>query len=537
MAERVLSVWPGLRPAMVAAGLERLSVRSAGRHVLEESTYHDAADLRLLRSGVELVRDPVSGAWQVTVAPSRWWHAALGEQVVRWTEADTSAPPAALRGLLRGASVIPAVRLRTRRQTWWVEEEPEGVGPVVLDEVPADLGELDEVEAELSEATEPVGPSPFDVELEPPRAELALEEVSIFDGRRLTSRSTVLRVRGDAGLVRRLTEALVEAGAERLAGRAGDGDGAVTAVVGGISRRPVVAVDPLGSDPSAGEVVRLAIARSVARLLANDVIVRLDLHPEGVHQARVATRRLRSDLQTFAELVEPSWTAALRDELRWVADALGAVRDADVMGIRLREMIGRLEPGEQTDATFLVDELADQRETAVAELAAVMDSARYLTLLDRLVAAAADPHLTPAADAPAEKVFAAHAAGAWKPMDKAARRVLQVGPATVDIDRIHALRIRAKRFRYAADAAALVDPDAARHAAAVGELQDELGELNDAAVTEAWLRTHLANRTSAEAFVLGQLVMAERDEITRRRTSWVPAWDGVHRRRRRRWMR
>jgi CHAD domain-containing protein len=535
MAERVLSVWPGLRPAMVAAGLERLSVRSAGRHVLEESTYHDAADLRLLRSGVELVRDPSSGAWQVTVAPSRWWHAALGDQAVRWSEADTSAPPPALRGLLRGASVIPAVRLRTRRQSWWVEEEPEGVGPVALDEVPVDLGELDEVQ--LSEAAEPVGPSPFDVELEPPRAELALEEVSIFDGRRLTSRSTVLRVRGDAGLVRRLTDALVEAGAERLAGRVGDGDGAVTAVVGGISRRPVVAVDPLGADPSAGEVVRLAIARSVARLLANDVIVRLDLHPEGVHQARVATRRLRSDLQTFAELVEPSWTAALRDELRWVAAALGAVRDADVMEMRLRDMISRLEPAEQADATFLVDELADQREAAVAELAAVMDSARYLTLLDRLVAAAADPHLTPAADAPADKVFAAHAAGAWRPMDKAARRVLRAGPETVDIECIHALRIRAKRFRYAADAAALVDPDAARHAAAVGQLQDELGELNDAAVTEAWLRTHMDGRTPAEAFVLGQLVMAERDEISRRRTSWIPAWDGVHRRRRRRWLR
>jgi len=41
-------------------------------------------------------------------------------------------------------------------------------------------------------------------------------------------------------------------------------------------------------------------------------------------QARVATRRLRSDLRTFRTLLEPTWDAQLRDELRWLGDERGA---------------------------------------------------------------------------------------------------------------------------------------------------------------------------------------------------------------------
>ena len=53
----------------------------------------------------------------------------------------------------------------------------------------------------------------------------------------------------------------------------------------------------VSDSPTAGAVVRYAIAASVARLLRHDPIVRVGGDPEGVHQARVATRRLRSDLR------------------------------------------------------------------------------------------------------------------------------------------------------------------------------------------------------------------------------------------------
>src|SRR4029450_1017703 len=92
---------------------------------------------------------------------------------------------------------------------------------------------------------------------------------------------------------------------------------------------PEIAVADLGPDASAGDAVRRAIALSVIRLIRHDPVVRLDLDPEGVHQARVATRRLRSDLRTFRPLLDEEWSTALRNELRWLARALGDVRDGD----------------------------------------------------------------------------------------------------------------------------------------------------------------------------------------------------------------
>ena len=72
------------------------------------------------------------------------------------------------------------------------------------------------------------------------------------------------------------------------------------------------------------------------RLLRHDPGVRLGIDIEDVHQARVATRRLRSDLRTFQPLLDEAWADALRDELRWLGAELGRVRDAEVLRDRLR---------------------------------------------------------------------------------------------------------------------------------------------------------------------------------------------------------
>src|SRR5436190_23325302 len=92
----------------------------------------------------------------------------------------------------------------------------------------------------------------------------------------------------------------------------------------------------------AGDAVRAAMAAGVARLLRHDPGVRIGDDPEDVHQARVATRRLRSDLRTFSPLLDGEWLEALRDELRWLGAALGAVRDADVLADRLRRQAATL---------------------------------------------------------------------------------------------------------------------------------------------------------------------------------------------------
>ncbi len=61
-------------------------------------------------------------------------------------------------------------------------------------------------------------------------------------------------------------------------------------------------------DPEApaGEAVRFAMASGTLRLMQHDAPTRLG-EVEGVHQMRVATRRLRGDIGTFEPLIDEPW--------------------------------------------------------------------------------------------------------------------------------------------------------------------------------------------------------------------------------------
>src|SRR5438105_15341635 len=107
----------------------------------------------------------------------------------------------------------------------------------------------------------------------------------------------------------------------------------MTADVAPPARASVGPVTPTGG---VATVIRDALDASVQRLLLADPIARVGEDPEGVHQARVATRRLRSDLRTFAPLLDPAWVTSLRDELRWLGAELGGAREAEVLLGHLR---------------------------------------------------------------------------------------------------------------------------------------------------------------------------------------------------------
>jgi CHAD domain-containing protein len=557
-----LAVWADLRVPDVVAGLAGARIRTAARESVDDVLW-DAADLRLLRSGVQL-RRPAADTWHAWVAPSPWWHRDCGDDVVLHAEPVVGdRPPEVLVGVLRGAPLLPAVTVKVRRRTWTVtgprpnpQSEPTRFGS----EPTAGSNDAPNLPSEptgfASESTagsqdpanprlDPAQDGPFadassvreDVPAQvEPVVTVVLEDLALLTGRRVGARRALVHLEGERPLVDQLIARFEAAGAELLDDEAPP----VLDLLGGRVRRPIAPGDPaaeLPHDATAGQVVALAIARAVARLLANDLAIRLDLGPEGVHQARVSTRRLRSDLKTFAGLLDPEWAASTKDELRWLAAALGDVRDADVLEERLAERIAGLDPHDQETAAWLLDEVTAQRAAAGEQLEEVMASDRYLTLLDALVAVANHPPLTAAAGAEAAETFDDLARHTWKPLRKAARKVADADDLTsVPVDEIHAVRIRAKRFRYAADAAAPVERAAARHAATLATLQDELGELNDAATAEAWLRERLPAATVEQAFVLGQLVAAERSEVAHRRTSWLGPWRAVNRRKRRAWL-
>ena len=52
---------------------------------------------------------------------------------------------------------------------------------------------------------------------------------------------------------------------------------------------------------------------------------------EGIHRLRTTTRRLRSELRAFRDLVAPDWIGPLEGEMKWLAGLLGDVRDLDVL--------------------------------------------------------------------------------------------------------------------------------------------------------------------------------------------------------------
>ncbi len=59
------------------------------------------------------------------------------------------------------------------------------------------------------------------------------------------------------------------------------------------------------------------------------------IHPEGVHQLRIATRRARAALNLFNEVISPVSAGTLQRELKYLTQALGKVRDLDVHGTQV----------------------------------------------------------------------------------------------------------------------------------------------------------------------------------------------------------
>jgi CHAD domain-containing protein len=242
----------------------------------------------------------------------------------------------------------------------------------------------------------------------------------------------------------------------------------------------------LTSRSPAGDVV-LAYVRRQARAITHcDPLVRRD-EPDAVHQMRVATRRARSALQAFGEIVERARTQALCDELKWLATVLGQARDTEVLLARFEDELARTPPDlvvgpvKARIAWHFGSELGQAREAAVHEL----DGQRYLALLDGLDALIADPPLTPLAARKAGKALA-------KPVRRAARRLERALAAIPDAEdkdaAIHEARKAAKRARYAAEAAApALGGKARRQAGRTKKLQGLLGDHHDSVVARTVL--------------------------------------------------
>ncbi len=121
----------------------------------------------------------------------------------------------------------------------------------------------------------------------------------------------------------------------------------------------------------------------------------------------------------------------------------------------------------------------------------------------------------------------------WK---KLKRAVDQLGATPAD-EALHAVRIRAKQTRYAAEACT---PDfgepASRFARAMARVQDVLGEHHDGVVAGAWLAKTAQECSPGEAFALGRLAEIEHVAADRAAADFGQVWKRARRKRLRAWM-
>jgi CHAD domain-containing protein len=94
---------------------------------------------------------------------------------------------------------------------------------------------------------------------------------------------------------------------------------------------------------------------------------------EGVHDMRVASRRLRAAIEIFQDAFPKRRLRPMLREVKQLADALGGVRDRDVMIARLeRDKAGRPR-SEQLVLAELIQEAQEERMRARQALQAKID--------------------------------------------------------------------------------------------------------------------------------------------------------------------
>lgn len=227
---------------------------------------------------------------------------------------------------------------------------------------------------------------------------------------------------------------------------------------------------------------------------------------EHVHDARVATRRMRAALRLFSDVL-PEQAGESHSELGWMGSQLGAVRDLDVQLSRVRATAVALELSEPLIPYCLW--LEGHRRRAQTVFDAAFQSDRFVNLTERLRALNA---LTPPLDAglPLEQDAPQRLRRAFRKLRK---RADDLCPDSAP-EAFHRARIGAKRLRYATEFFESVYGKRARRVIeAATAVQDLLGDHQDGIVHTERIHEAVhacaAEWPPATSLALGQLLQWE----------------------------
>lgn len=187
--------------------------------------------------------------------------------------------------------------------------------------------------------------------------------------------------------------------------------------------------------PAAAVVKALAANRD--KLVAYDPKVRAD-EWDSVHQMRVATRELRSHMETFHGIICGPEIKHIEAELKLLASILGVARDAEVVEERWQSLLAAEDPDTLDDTTrgHIANDMGKEYARAHRKVVAALNSDRYLDLLDSLDELLADPPVSSPEGKFPEAVPAAYepAADTDEPAEREADASAATEITTSDID-------------------------------------------------------------------------------------------------------
>ncbi len=439
-------------PEAAALALAQLNGEGAVRQL--DATYFDTPDHALRKAGYGLrVRDGEGGRKQTLKSASAGGVFSRGEweEKIAGPGPDRDAlarTPAA--AMLAGEDLAPVFTTRVERTVRIVR-----VGEAVI-EVALDRGELS---ADGRRA--PV----CELELELKSGEPA----ALFDLARQLSKRVPLRL--------------------SLISKAERGYGLAAGAEASAPRRQATVLDPKATVAEALQALGQA---GLTHLCAGLEALRERPEPDAVHQARVATRRLRALLKIFKPLTGDEAARRLDEELDWLAGEFDAARDLDVF-------VGDVWEKKAAGAAFAGRDdfergLKAAHANAYLRMEAALESSRTRDVL--LEAAAwleagpwtTDPALAVLRDSRAANLAAEVLGHRRKQVKKRAKHFTDL-----DAQTRHQLRLKGKTLRYAAEDLSALFPDHPKRAEHFVEaskaVQDLLGQLNDRSVRVALIET------------------------------------------------
>jgi inorganic triphosphatase YgiF len=271
----------------------------------------------------------------------------------------------------------------------------------------------------------------------------------------------------------------------------------------------------IARDANVETAFRIVGRTCMAHARANETLVRESPSPEGVHQLRVALRRMRSALSAFRDVLPEEDRRRTTEDLRWIAASCGAARDWDVFRTQLLKPLAR--HVEHEPALTRVTRAADAARTrAYAAMRTTLESRRMTRSLLEI-------------EEWWERGDWASAMGDWRSasvrefarlvLRRLHRKVMRLGSNLRELPEaeLHELRIRCKKLRYAAEffRGAFPKKSADAFLAALAGVQDHLGSLNDAVVAR-----ELLAELARSARGLPAPVLARAEGIV---TGWIAA--------------